>query len=135
MQDATESADETIAADRGEMMNGRSSRKSSMVVHVDVAAEERGIGHHNPAADAAVMCNVSTGHEITMAADGRQTFFFFSPPIDGYSFAKHIVVTDLDAGVAPLVAQVLGGGSNYHAGKKLIVFSYGNSPSECDVVH
>ena len=117
------------------MMYGCSSGKGSVVVHVHVATEQRGIGHHDPTADTTVVCDMGTGHEIAVTADGRETLFFFRGAIDGDSFAKDIVVTDLDAGVTTLPAEVLGSRPDYHARKELVVFSYGDPFGERNVVY
>ena len=116
-------------------MHGCSSGKGSVIVYVDMATKKCGIGHYDPAADAAVVRDMRTGHEVTEAANSRKSFFFFRAAINGYSFAEHIMIADLDTGVASLVAQVLGCRSDYHARETLIVFSYGDPAGERDVVH
>ena len=117
------------------MMHGCASGKGGVVVYVDMATKKGGIRHDHPTAHPAVVRDMSTGHEITVAADGCQPLFFFRATINGYSFAKNIVIADLDTSVASLVAQVLGCRSDYHAREKLIVFSYGDPSGERDVVH
>ena len=58
VQHTTQAADETVAANRGKVMDGRSAREGCTIVYVYVAAQQRGVGHDDPVADTTVMGNV-----------------------------------------------------------------------------
>jgi hypothetical protein len=108
VNDAGMTTNERQSANGDVVMNRHSTRKSHLILNVDVAAQQGAVGQDDVIAQLAVVRNVNPGHEEVAVADRGQALIFGGAPIDRNMLSDHIVVADHQAGRLPPVADVLG---------------------------
>ena len=78
------------------MMHADAAAERGMIVNMNVAAQQRAVGHDNVIAHFAIVGDVATGHQKVVAADARDAVFLFTGAIDRDAFAKDVVIADDD---------------------------------------
>ena len=69
-----------------------------VVMHMDVAAEQRSVGHDHTVPHAAIVPNVRRCQKQIPAADGSDPTAFDGAAVDGHVFAECIFVADEQLG-------------------------------------
>ena len=120
MQHATDAADEAEAADCRKLMNGHGPRNRSVIVDVDMSAQQRTVGDNHMIADIAVVSDMGAGHQETVVTDGSDSAILFGTSIDGDTFTNDVVVANLDFGGSALVGDILWFAADYGIGVDVI---------------
>ncbi len=134
VQHAAHPTDECEGSHGGEVVNRCGPRECDMVVDVDMAAHQHGVGRDDVIADSAIVGDVRAGHEESVAADDRDTFFLFTGAIDGHRFAKDVLVSNVDSRVTSLVTQILRGRADHDSRIEVIVFADRRMTDDGDIV-
>ena len=80
------------------------------------------------------MRHVAGGHQEVGATDGGQTIFLLRRPIDRHALANHVVVADLDPGVAAAVADILRLATDHAVGEDSVSLANPHRAHDGDVV-
>src|SRR4051812_18813415 len=87
-------------------MDGREAADNRVIFNGDVTGQGRHIRHNNVVAESHVVSDVRIGEDVVVVADGSSVALV-SGAVDGYIFAKSIVVADSSTGYAPLPFEIL----------------------------
>ena len=107
MQHPAEATGKAEAADGAEVVHRNAARKSGIVVHMHVPAEQRSVGHDDAVADTAVVSDMTARHDVAMAAERRNAVFLLGATIDRHTFADQVVIADHHLRIAAAIADVL----------------------------
>ena len=130
LQNARQAADETVAADRSEVVDGNAAAQRGVVFHSHVSAEHDIVGGDHAILDDAVVRDVRVSHEIALASDTGDSRIFFRASIDGHAFTENVAVSNNDLGWRTLIRQILWICANNTTRKETVVAADGRVSSD-----
>ena len=116
------------------MVNSDATAQRSIMLYANVSAKHDRVGHNDSILDEAIVSYVGVGHEIAIAANGRDPFIFLGATIDGDAFTKNVCVPDHDLGRRTLVGKVLRFATDHTARKETIVATDGGMTGQGNAV-
>lgn len=125
-------ADDRVAADSAELVNGGEAGNDGMIFDFDVAAESAVVGENDVIAHLAVVRDVRVAQEKIVRANARGRVGM-GAAMDGRVFAEHVAVPDLEISRLAFVLEILGLAADRSEGEKLVVLSYAGGTVEDDV--
>ena len=114
---------EAVGTDGCKMMNGDTTAQDHVVVDMYVTTEHNIVGHHHTITNAAVVGNMSVGHQIAVVTDCRNAILFFGRAIDRDAFANNVAIAKNHLRGRSLVTQVLRLAADYRTGMNMIVLT------------
>jgi len=113
-------ADHGKAADPAELVNGDSARYECPILDGDVSAEQGVVGENAAVADARVVAQMATSHQIVVAADQRLAVWL-EGSVDGNALTKDVVVADYQGADVGRLSDMLGSTTDHNVFADLIV--------------
>ena len=102
-----EAADHRLAADPHELVHGAKAAEIGVVLHLDMAAQRRVVGHDHAVADLAVVRDVDRCHEQPAVADPRDAAAAGRAGVHGDVLADLVVAADHQLGSLAAILAVL----------------------------
>jgi len=75
------------------------------------------------ACHAAIMRDMNAAHDVAIAANARDTYFFFRCSVHRHGFTQHIAIANDDFGFGPFITYVLWVSADDRIGRNQIVFA------------
>src|SRR5258708_10272152 len=104
-----------------EMMHRTQRADTGPVFDGDVSTESCGVGHDDVAADLAIVCDVSVGHDQVVIADLGEAPALYGAAIDGDELTNLVVVADFQAGRLAGVGQILWRQADRREGEEAVI--------------
>ena len=94
------------STDSTELVHACHRSKGNMIFHEDVARQGNGIARHDMVPQPAIMRHVPVGQQRVVVPDQR-IVAVVGRGVHGHVFSKHVARADANAGISPLVLQIL----------------------------
>src|SRR5581483_11762284 len=126
--DGGAAADVRMRANANELVNRAERADDRPFFHRDMSGESGPIYQHGVIADYRIVANMRIRHDQRVIPDASHTAALYRAPVQGYIFAHHVVVADLQASRFAVVADVLRVETNRTEWKELVIRAYIRGP-------
>src|SRR5262249_46694976 len=94
VQHAAHAGHEAVRTDRRVMVYAHAARDRGVIMNVNVASQQRAVGHDDVIANTAVVGDVRTGHEEVVVTDRGDAVFLLGGAVDRDAFADNVRIAD-----------------------------------------